>query len=174
MTRSLALSTLALVCALGASPSASAQAMKEGTTNGTYYGHGTMKATPVGKERLLITFEDSGPTVGQNILDHVTTRCWGMGSFIKGMGKAHGYCVSIDPAGDQIVIDWSENENHALDAKELVGSFTYTSGTGKYEGITGSGTYVDTGPNTYKPLAEGTYEVVATIKGSYKLPVPSN
>ena len=49
MTRSLALSTLAMVCALSASPPASAQTMKEGTTSGTYYGHGTAKVTPSGK-----------------------------------------------------------------------------------------------------------------------------
>src|SRR5271166_741860 len=72
MTRSLALSTLAMVCALSASPPASAQTMKEGTTGGTYYGHGTAKVTPVGKERLLITFEDNGPSVGQGIIDHLT------------------------------------------------------------------------------------------------------
>jgi hypothetical protein len=81
--------------------------------------------------------------------------------------------LSIDPAGDQIVINWSENENHALDAKEVAGSFTYTTGTGKFAGITGTGTYIDRG-NTFKPLTAGTYEVNASSQASYKLPAPSN
>jgi hypothetical protein len=165
--------TLAMVCALSGSPPASAQTMKEGTTSGTYYGHGTAKVTPVGKERLLITFEDNGPSVGQGIIDHLTNRCWGMGDFINGMGKSHGYCLAIDPAGDQIGVDWSENENHALDAKEVAGSFKYTTGTGKFAGITGSGAYTDSG-NTFKPLTEGTCEVHSTSQGSYKLPASSN
>jgi hypothetical protein len=81
------LTTVALIV-LPVAP-ASAQTMKEGTTSGTYYGHGTAKVTSVGKERLLIIFEDFGPSVGQGIIDHLTNRCWGMGDFINGMGKSH-------------------------------------------------------------------------------------
>jgi hypothetical protein len=164
------LATVALIV-LPVAP-ASAQT-KEGTTSGTYYGHGTAKVTAVGTERLLITFEDIGPSVGEGIIDHLTNRCWGIGDFTNGMGKSHGYCLAIDPAGDQIVTDWSENENHALNAREVAGSFTYTTGTGKFAGITGSGTYIDRG-NTFKPLTEGTYEVQASSQASYKLPAASN
>jgi hypothetical protein len=45
MTRTLALSTLAMVCALSASPPVSAQMMKKGTTSGKYYAYGTFKAS---------------------------------------------------------------------------------------------------------------------------------
>src|SRR5215469_13510192 len=103
MTRILAFSAIAVVFALSASSPASAQMMKEETTNGTYFGYGTFKGTPVGKDRLLINFEDNGPSVGQGITDHMTWRCWGMGDFLKGMGKSHGHCLGIDPAGDQIL-----------------------------------------------------------------------
>jgi hypothetical protein len=173
MMRTLALSTLVMVCALSASPPVLAQMMKEGTTNGTYYAYGTFKGTPVGKERLLITFEDNGLSVGQGITDHMTWHCWGTGDFINGIGKNHGYCLGIDTARDQVALDWSDTEKHTLDAKEVAGSYTYTTGTGKFAGITGTGTTVDRG-NAFKPLTEGSYLVESSYQVGYKLPAPSN
>jgi hypothetical protein len=94
-----------------------------------------------------------------------------LGDYIDGMGKNHGYCLGIDRAGDQIALDWSDTEEHTFDVKGNVGSFTYTTGTGKFAGITG--TYVDRG-NTFKPLTEGTYVADNTYQARYKLAAASN
>ena len=76
---------------------------KEGTYSATYSGYGTYKATPVGKERLLLVFDQNGLSVRNGIMDHMTQHCWGVGDFINGMGGTHGYCVATDPTGDQLV-----------------------------------------------------------------------
>jgi hypothetical protein len=49
----------------------------------------------------------------------------------------------------------------------------YTSGTGKFAGITGEFTYsVHSGD--FRPAAEGTYVVYGNIEGNYKLPPPTH
>jgi hypothetical protein len=169
MIRVLPIVGLAVAMSLGALPLASAQMAKEGKTTGVYEGWGTAKVTAVGKERVLITFEDFGPSKGQGIVDHMTWRCWGIGDFVNGKGRSHGYCLGQDPAGDQVVEDWAETEDHALDAKPLKGAIKLTGGTGKFAGIAGSGTYEDYG-NEWKPIAENTYMVYAPFELSYKLP----
>jgi hypothetical protein len=104
---------------------------------------GTAKVTAVGKELVLISFEDFGPAKGEGIGEHLTWRCWGIGEFVSGKGRSHGYCLVQDPSGDQFAGDWTETEDHALDAKPLRGAMKLTSGTGKFAGISGSGTYQD-------------------------------
>jgi hypothetical protein len=85
-----------------------------------------------------------------------------------GVTVGHGYCVATDPDGDQVVCD-IVNEKHASDAKSWNGSGTFTTGTGKYAGISGSYTFV-VHSGEFKPTAEGTYFNYAPTQGSYKLP----
>jgi hypothetical protein len=158
---------VAVVLFLGAS--AEAQLPREGTYRGTYSGFGTIKATAIGKERLLVTFEENGLTLTNGFLDHMTWHCWGLADFTNGMGQAHGYCVATDPAGDQIVSNFGPDEKHAPDQKSWSGSETWTTGTGKYAGISGGGTYV-VHLNEFRAAAEGTYLDYVTKQGSYKLP----
>jgi hypothetical protein len=167
--RVLSMAVLAMTFSLSAASIAFAQATKEEKTTGVYEGWGTIKATPVGKELLLVSFEDFGPAKGEGITDHMTWRCWGIGEFVNGKGRSHGYCLGQDPSGDQLAEDWTETEDHALDAKPLKGTIKLTSGTGKFAGITGSGTYEDYG-NAWKPITEGTYMVYAPYEISYTLP----
>src|SRR5262245_39826525 len=103
MTRALLVPGIALVFALCTFSQASAQLAKEGTLSGTYSAFGTFKATAIGKERLLVVFDDNGFTVGQGLADHMTHHCWGMGDFNNGVGQDRGYCVGMDPSGDQLV-----------------------------------------------------------------------
>ena len=168
MTRLLTVSAFALLAlTLPASP----QMMQEGTFSGTYSAFGTVKATPIGKERLLTVFDDNGFTVGQGLADRMTHHCWGMGDFTNGMGQDRGYCVGVDPAGDQLVGNF-EAEKHALDQKTWRGTFTFTTGTGKYTGITGGHKYQT--HNEFRTATEGTYVVYVTYEGSYKLPKATN
>jgi hypothetical protein len=163
MRRTLVIAALAL----GISMPALAQ-MKEGTFSGTYSAYGTYKATPIGKERGLSTFDDNGLSLTNGFEDHMTWHCWGMGDLTNGAAQNHGYCVGTDPAGDQLVFDFSD-EKHALDQKAWKGSATFTTGTGKYAGVSGGIAHVLHG-NDFRPAAEGTYFQYATFDGHYKLP----
>jgi hypothetical protein len=140
---------------------------KEGTFSFTYSGAGTFKATPVGKERLLFAFDDNGLSVANGLFDHVTFHCWGVGDTASGMTRVQGNCVGTDPAGDHVVIDISGE--WPADAKTLRIINKLTSGTGKYAGISGVGTFVNHGPE-FRTAAEGTYVAYGVTQGSYKLP----
>jgi hypothetical protein len=153
---------------LGFATPASAQ-MTEGTFSGTFSSYGTYKATPIGKERALVTFDENGLTLTSGFQDHMTMHCWGLGDFTNGVGQGHGYCVATDPAGDQLVLNWGPDEKHAPDQKTWNGSVTYTTGTGKYVGVSGGYTYV-IHANEFRPGAEGTFVNYATFQGSYKIP----
>ena len=158
---------LGIALALGTAAMA-ADLPKEGSFSGTYAAFGTVKAAPMGKERLLLTFDQNGLSVGDGLLNHMTWHCWGLGDFTNGTGQSHGYCMGTDPAGEQVAINWGD-EKHPLDQKTVTGSFTFTSGTGKYAGITGSGTYVDDG-SEFRSTTEGTSFSHNTHHGSYKVP----
>jgi hypothetical protein len=156
------------VLILGISSPSSAQ-MKEGTYSGTYSGFGTAKATPIGKDRLLVAVDETGFTLTNGFLDHVTWHCWGTADYSNGMGQIQGgYCVGTDPAGDQLAITISD-EKHAPDQKSWNGSVNLTAGTGKYTGISGSGAYVIHGNAEFRQ-PQGSYVDYSTIQGNYKIP----
>jgi hypothetical protein len=161
--------TLVIVAiTLGISTPALAQ-MKEGTVSGTYSSYGTAKVTPIGKERLLVAIDENGFWLTNGFLDHTTWHCWGLADYTNGVGQTHGYCVATDPAGDQVVVNFGPDEKHTPDQKSWSGSLTYTTGTGKYVGISGGATYM-IHSNEFRPAAEGTFVNYATFQGSYKLP----
>ena len=141
---------------------------KEGTFSGEYSAIGTIKATALAKERLLASFDENGLSVGEGIFNHFTWHCWGLGDFVNGQGLNYGYCVGTDPTGDQVAVDF-KGEKQAIGQKIVNGSFTLTSGTGKYAGITGSAMFTQDG-SEFRSLLEGTYISHNTHKGSYKLP----
>jgi hypothetical protein len=165
-TRLLSAFTLSTAIAFGVVAMA-ADLPKEGTFSGTLSNFGTVKATPVGKERLLVMFDENGSVVSSGLLDHTTVHCWGLGDYTNGVGQAHGYCVSMDPAGDQIVINITGDGR--LDAKSFNGTATFTTGTGKYAGISGGYTIILHGPE-FRTAAEGTYVQYGKMEGSYTLP----
>lgn len=167
-TCKLATFALTLAMAFGAAALA-ADLPKEGTFSGTSAEFGTIKATPVGKERLLVAFDENGSVVSNGLLDHTTVHCWGLGDFTRGVGEVHGYCVSTDPTGDQIVTNIASDGKFGLDAKSFKGMTTFTTGTGKYAGISGGYTIVLHGPE-FRTAVEGTYIQYGKMEGNYKLP----
>jgi len=100
--------------------------------------------------------------------DHFTWHCWGTGDYINGMGEDHGYCVGTGPDGDEIVSNIA-NPMHALGAKDVNGTDTWTTGTGKLAGVSGGGTY-DCQSGEFKTTVPGTYVAYCTVQGKYKLP----
>jgi hypothetical protein len=95
------LSALMLSSAVSLSAAAIAGNLpKEGSDSGTYSAYGTYKVVAVGKERVLILWDENGLTLSDGYNDHTTSHCWGTGDYIKGIGQDHGYCVATDPEGD--------------------------------------------------------------------------
>ena len=142
---------------------------KEGTFSGAYTGWGTAKATQIGKERLLVSTDQSGVTLTNGFTDHVVWHCWGTNDAVKGMAQWSGYCTGTDPAGDQLVYN-CVGEKHALEQKTSGGSCSFTTGTGKYVGVSGGLTYM-TNDGELAPMGEGgTFAFSNPFKGNYKLP----
>jgi hypothetical protein len=152
-----------------ASTATGADLSKEGTFSGTYSGFGTVRVSAIGKVRVLAAFDENGLTLTNGLLDHMTWHCWGTEDFTNGMGQGQGYCVGTDPAGDQIVHNFGPDEKHAPDQKSWNSPFSLTTGTGRYAGINGGGTFV-LHVNEFRPATEGTFLNYVTIQGSYKLP----
>jgi hypothetical protein len=141
----------------------------EGTWSDTVAGFGTVKATQVGKDRLLLVIDGNNLSVSDNpMFDHLTWHIWGLGDCINGVCEFHGYGVATDPAGDQFVESFI-TEKAPLGQKSIKGSLTLSGGTGKFAGITGSGTLVLDG-NKCRPAEQGTYFDHGTRHYSYKLP----
>jgi hypothetical protein len=61
------------------------------------------------------------------------------------------------------------DEKHLMDQKIVPGSFTLTTGTGKYTGKTGSATYEGDGSKSPSPDGGPNFDH-NTHRGSYKLP----
>jgi hypothetical protein len=164
----LSAAALALTAAFVFATVAPAQA-KEGTVSFTFAGFGTSKATQIGKDRLLLVIDENGLDEGSNdpMFDHTTWHCGGWGDFTKGVGQAHVYCVRTDPAGDQFVQDIATGTMSL--GQSFKGSETLTGGTGKFSGITGSGTFVFDG-NSFTTAQQGTFISHGTHNLSYKLP----
>ena len=155
---------LALAAAFAAEATAQA---KEGTWSDTFAGFGTVKATEVGKERLLLVFDENFLSVSNDAMfDHLTWHLLGLGDCAKGVCQAHGYVLATDPAGDQFVQSFA-TEKFSL-GQTVKGSLTLSGGTGQFAGITGSGTFVADG-NTFRPAEKGTYFTHGTRQYSYKL-----
>ena len=163
-----ALALLGLGAALAFSAAAMAGDLpKEGQYKGTYSAFGMAKAVAVGKDRVLLRLDENGQMVTDGFLDHTTWHCWGIGSYVNGMGQDRGYCVGTDHAGDQIVDDWT-TDPHKLGSTTTNGTDRWTGGSGKYAGVTGGGPW--TGDTAFRTTTEGAYAVHLPFQGSYKFP----
>jgi hypothetical protein len=153
---------------LGIAAPALAQ-MKEGTFSGTYSSAGTYKGIAIGKERIVSAWDENGLTVGDGFLDHATWHCFGLYDVASAMAQFQGYCVLTDPAGDQVVSNVASDGKYAADAKSYKVAGTFTTGTGKYAGISGSWTSVGHLPEFRTAAPESTYVQNGPMQGSYKI-----
>jgi hypothetical protein len=108
-------------------------------------------------------------TVGNGFLDHATWHCFGLYDVASGMAQRQGYCVATDPAGDQVVSNVASNGKYAADAKSFNGTGTFTTGTGKYAGVSGGWTMVGHVPEFRTAVPESTYVQYGPLQGSYKI-----
>ena len=77
-----------------------------------------------------------------------------------------GYCVGTDPSGDTLALKVSGKKSSQ--DKAITGTATFTSGTGKFAGVSGTSQYVVHAPEFRAP--EGHVVNYVTFEGSYKLP----
>jgi hypothetical protein len=167
-TRMLSALTLGTGMAFGAAGMA-ADMPKEGTYDDEYAAYGTSKATAIGKERVLVSFDHNGLWLSKGFGNHMTWHCFGLADITNGMEQFHGYCVGTDPNGDQLVGDISSVGKFPADAKSADGKLTFTTGTGRYAGISGGGTFTCHG-SEFRTAVEGTSAEYCTNSGSYKIP----
>ncbi len=145
---------------------------KQGTYSGSYSAFGTYKATPIGKERLLVTWDENSMTLTNGLLDHMTWHCWATQDFVSGSGHAEGRRLGIDVAGDEIVANLGivQHTPRPEDAPRIADTrCRHTFGTGKYAGISGSGA-LEFAADEFRTVTDGTYAVHASLEGNYKLP----
>jgi hypothetical protein len=160
--------TLSTAMAFGVAALA-ADLPKEGTFSETYSSVGTSKATQIGKDRVLIVLDETGLSVGKGILDHIRWHCFGIQDATNGIVQGQFYCVGTDPSGDQMVVDGA-TEKRAVDGKAFRGNATFTTGTGKYAGISGSLKF-ECQPGEFQATHDGTHVNYCPVhEGSYKLP----
>ena len=128
----------------------------------------TLKVLPLGKERLQVTTEALGAIVsetGEGLLQNASARCLGALHAVNGaFDDESGACVYLKPDGDQLFLQYKAAGKLGGEAK---GSATIVGGTGKLAGIQGTLEWARTGT---RPAAEGTAQVIISMKGSYKLP----
>ncbi len=90
---------------------------------------------------------------------------WGTADLLNGSGPQKGYYVNDHPDGER---EWGTFEGKITTAGQQVtmeGTFKFTGGTGKYKGITGSGTYKGYFPSALDVVNEwhGEYTLAAAI-----------
>jgi len=147
---------------------AKAQVPKEGATSFTCAYSGTFKALSMGQERVQMTYEVIGVTIGdtpEDVNHNSSLRCLGAVHVVKGEYKDDGgFCVQTRPDGDLIFSTYKAVGKMGGIAK---GTATLVGGTGKMVGIQGSAefTRIDV-----RPAAEGTFQGYNRVKGQYKLP----
>ena len=144
-----------------------AELPKEGAFSDTYTSFGSYKILQVG-DRSFTIFDEPGGQVTNGFAVSLMLHCWMTEEGINGVTFNHGYCVGIDPAGDQLALTFSD-EKHTAKETSRKGTATYVLGTGKFAGVSGTVSYTNYA-RKFKPLTEGTYVGSVTLEGNCKLP----
>jgi hypothetical protein len=161
--------TLSTSIAFGAAAVA-ADLPKSGNYNLEFNGYGTFSVTMIGKERGLATWDENGAWRGNNggFGDHMTFHCSGRNNIVSGKAQISGNCIGLDTGGDQLVFDVTGTFVPGTPDPVPV-DIKLTTGTGKYEKISGGGPGV-CHFGEFKTAVEGTYVNCCTDTGGYKLP----
>lgn len=140
---------------------------KEGSATGRNFATVTVKALPMGEERLHLTYEGSGIYISddeEGFLNNASIHFLGALHAVKGVFEESGFMVSTVPDGDKVFATWEGSGNLGKDAE---GTYTYVGGTGKYTGITGSGEFTR---SSLQPPSKGVHAAISLFKGNWKLP----
>jgi len=139
----------------------------EGTSSGTSAYNCTLKALPMGQERVQMNYESMGVMIGdtsEDLFHNASLRCLGSLHAVKGDYNNSGFCVVTRLDGDQIFYTYKSTGKLGGPAQ---GTTTTVGGTGKMKGIQGNSNYREF---FVRPAAEGTVQIYSKWKGQYKLP----
>ena len=146
---------------------AHAQLAKRGTYAGVYGWYvGAGETIPVSKDHVVWGGVSSGAfrnDANGGFLHAAIVKCTFSGEWKADAGTRNGGdCVATDRDGDQISLVWK-----CTDCNNGRGEFQWTNGTGKYAGIKGRSTFVQTnaGPPD-RPVTTG----FSIWKGEWELP----
>lgn len=144
-----------------------AELAKEGTFDLRLAWSGSVEAViPASRNGDAFIYEFLGVTTnqaGEGFLHNASVRCVGFGYAQGNAEQNQGNCVYVDPDGDRVFADWQDEGT----ARRAEGSGELTGGTGKYDGIAGSYTYVRV---AVRPAAEGTFQgYTVRTEGSWRL-----
>ena len=140
---------------------------KEGTMTGKLITTGTSKALPMGQERLQMNYEGSGVIMndnGEGFAHNSAVYFIGSLHAVNGVFEETGFMVSTPPDGDKVFTTYKASGTFG---KPVKGTITFTGGTGKYEGIQGSGEFTRYALQNAK---EGVWTSVNIMKCNNKLP----
>jgi hypothetical protein len=101
------------------------------------------------------------PPATPKVFENSTGHCVAYNRIMQGKVTDMGSCRWTDPAGDTFIGEY-------VDAPDKPGTWTFLSGTGKWKGISGSGTYQPVAMG--KPAADGSIEFCTLLTGKYTLP----
>ena len=131
---------------------------------------------PMAKDRSAWSFVETATytnDAGHGFLHEVSGRCIGIGSGNLASTHNSGYCVYVDPDGDQIFSTFEVG--HDGQDQPLRGTKEYQGGTGKYVGLTGHATYTGADlkaldkdmPEVFEGHAQGSYKLQPVVAGAH-------
>lgn len=149
-------------------PAPGAELPEEGAFDLRLAWSGTIEARiPAGRDGDAFVYQFLGVATnqaGDGFLHNASVRCIGFGRAQGDAEQNQGNCVYVDPDGDRVFADWQDEGT----VRQAEGGGDLIGGTDKYEGITGSYTYVRI---AVRPAAEGTFQgYTAYAEGSWSLP----
>jgi hypothetical protein len=137
-------------------------AQAENPVDSTAYVSGDMAMVHADAEVMVMSYELKGLVLSNNnseILNNASERCVGVFKRIGSEIVQNGYCKYLYPNKDYMILGF----NGGADG----GKWEILFGTGKWKGITGSGTY---NVKRVQPITPNSLQHSRTIKGTYELP----
>jgi hypothetical protein len=155
----------ALALVIVASPFAAfaAELPKEGSYDYTACWSGVNNAITFSKTHTASSYEMTGTTRSnppEGMFDKNSFRCVGVNASLGGKNTGSTVCEAIDVDGDKRLSNFTLAGDGSL-TREVVG------GTGKYEGMTMTGTVHPLGP--FPDIKAGTFQDCNHQTGTYKL-----
>jgi hypothetical protein len=121
-----------------------------------------VELAPVLETQTLSLISWSSMGIGRDQSDRgepdASERCIGTTLTHGGRRIVHGYCLTMNPNGDQVLAEVSRDG-------EDPGTWRLIDGTGEAAGITGDGTYRLI--TEARPIQEGTWQFCNQVEGSY-------
>ena len=169
MKKLISILTTSMFLILSFGLTAEAQLAKSGKFSGTFTGAGKPVAMHMlGEAPLHILAELYGGSkndAGSGIFHMNSFKCTFSNEVVQiPKTKGNGYCTFRDADGDIVTFRFSETGSLVGGS---IGTNTLIHGTGKYKGITGSGSYKG---NPLPEAQPGTFQLTGTFEGSYQIP----